>query len=187
MQNQHSRHFLFLFLHVRALSLTVVQAVAQIEAEAKAKAEEAAAILKDNSNATDVFISDVKGINPKIIGLYSPTQETGRDGRIVYRKCDASDTLFEKFCIEHCEGDWQVKHEHDILMAYVRGGGALEDCCLQEWHVWDGRNFTIQHNVKIATGQKARFKASVGCSFEPECRINTVATFFLFFTRVHRP
>ena len=74
------------FFSRASLILTVIQAVAQAEAEAKAEAEEAAAILKDNSNATDVFISGVKGINPKINGLYSPTQETGLDGRMLYRK-----------------------------------------------------------------------------------------------------
>ncbi len=64
MQNQHSRHFLS-FFHVRAPALTVGQAVAQAKAEAEAEAKAAAAILKENSNATDVFISGFKGVNFK--------------------------------------------------------------------------------------------------------------------------
>jgi hypothetical protein len=172
MQNQHSRHFLFLFLHVRALSLTVVQAVAQAEAEAKAEAEEAAAILKDNSNATDVFISDVKGINPKIIGLYSPTQETGRDGRIVYRK--SGECGPEALFIEHDddEGDyWEVidRSGPELLLAYVRGGCALEDCCLRKWTVYDGENHVKRPSVKLLTGEEARSKASDRASFASEC------------------
>ena len=116
MQNQHSRHFLS-FFHVRAPALTVGQAVAQAKAEAEAEAKAAAAILKENSNATDVFISgsnatDVfisgfKGVNFKINRLYSPTQETRRDGRMLYLKSGESGP--EAMCIEQYEGQWQVK------------------------------------------------------------------------------
>jgi hypothetical protein len=150
-----------------------------------------AATLKDNSKATDIFISGVKGLHDEVNGLYTPTQERGQDGRIVYRKCNRTDLWIEKLCIEHFEGDWQVTYEEDMgsgdCLAYARGEGALEDCCLREWNVFDGDKFTIQPTVKIATGQKARFKASVRGNFEPECRINTVASFFHFVTCVHRP
>ncbi len=98
-----------------------------------------AATLKDNSKATDIFISGVKGLHNEVNGLYSPTQERGRDGRIAYRKCNtwrivyrkciASDLWIEKLCIEHFEGHGQVTYEEDMgsgdCLAYTRGEGAL--------------------------------------------------------------
>jgi hypothetical protein len=152
-----------------------------------------AALVRDNSKATDIFISGVQGDNSIINGLYAPTQKRGQDGRIVYWKCDIDpgsvNSCFE-FYIEHFEGDWQVKLGEEmggpICLAYTRGEGALEDCCLREWNVFDGGKFTIQPTVKFATVQKAKFKASVRGIFEPECRINTVFTFsFYFCTCVH--
>ena len=161
------------FLSRASLILTVVQAVAQAEAEAEAKAEEAAAILKDNSNATDVFISGVKGINPKINGLYSPTQETGLDGRMLYRKSGESGP--EALCIEHYDdegGHWQVidkSNPDGESYAYVEGGCALEDCCLRKWRVYDGVTHVKRPSVKLVTGEEARSKASDRASFASEC------------------
>ncbi len=38
---------------------------------------------QSNSQAIDIFISGVEGVNSDINGLYSPTEETGQNGRIV--------------------------------------------------------------------------------------------------------
>jgi hypothetical protein len=123
---------------------------------------EAAAILNDNSKATDIFISGVQGAYFKINGLYSPTQATGHDGRISYRKSNAFGN--QEFCIEHYEGEWRVIEEWDgesgDSFAYVQGGCALEKCRSGTWKVYDGEEFVDQPSVKMVTGHKAKSKAS---------------------------
>ena len=79
--------------------------------QAKAAAEAAAAIIKENTKAADIFISGIKGRRSVINGLYSPTQETGQDGRVLYRKSDECGD--EALCIEHFEGRWCVKNQSD--------------------------------------------------------------------------
>ena len=125
--------------------------------QAKAVAEAAAAFLKDNSNHADIFISGVKGRNQKVNGLFSPTQETGQDGRMLYRKSGAPGD--EAMCIEHFEGRWQVKNQSDrgsgACCAYVEGGCALEDCCLRKWKVVDSDGFVDEPSVRMVTVAEA--------------------------------
>ena len=125
----------------------------------------AAAIRKDNSKAADIFICGVTGVNFVINGLYSPTEETGQDGRVLYRK-NGDGAL----CIEHFEGRWCVKNQSDrgsvTCFAYVEGGCALEDCrpqksFLRTWKVSDGKHFFEQTSVVIIVkGRKSQSQAS---------------------------
>ena len=138
--------------------------------QAKAAADAAAAIRKDNSKAGDIFISGFEGRNHEIDGLYSPTQEKGQDGRVLYRKSDECGD--EALCIEHFEGRWRVKNQSDrgsgMCCAYVDGGCALEDCRLRTWKVSDGRYFVDQPSVQMVTGEKAKSQASGRSVLAPE-------------------
>ncbi len=169
------------FLQAAAEAKAVAEAKAAAEAEAaaeakaaavaKAAAEAKAAVIRDNLKAADIFISGIECRNSYAIitelsspnGLYTPTQETGQDGRILYRKSDGSG-IFEDFCIEHFEGQWQVKLEENlgsgVCCAFVRGGCALESCCSRQWKVVDGEEIVDQPNVEILAGQQAKCKAS---------------------------
>jgi hypothetical protein len=150
----------------------IAQAKAAAEA-AKAAAKAAAAIVKDNSQAADIFISGVEGVHSVINGLYSPTEETGQDGRILYRR--SGERGDEALCIEHFEGRWRVKNESQrgsgACRAYVEGGCALEDCRSSKWdyrsRTWQVENrfgdFVDEPSVRIATGDAAKSQAS-GCS-----------------------
>ena len=126
-----------------------------MKAEAKA-----APILQDNARAVDIFISGGKGRHYVINGLYSPTQETGQDGRTLYRMCGAHGE--QVLCIEYFEGRWQVKNQSDrgssACLAYVysiysivEGGCALEDCCSRTWKVVDGDDFVDGPSVRMVT------------------------------------
>ena len=112
-----------------------------------------AAVLKDNSKAADIFISGVQGVHSVINGLYSPTQETGQDGRILYRR--SGERGDEALCIEHFEGRWRVKNESDrgsgACRAYVEGGCALEECRSRTWKVVDSDDFVDEPSVNMAT------------------------------------
>ena len=155
------------------LTLTAGQAEAKAAAEAEAVDEADAAILADNSKATDVFISGVKGVNSVINGLYSPTQETGQDGRILYRKSGESGD--KALCIGHDDGKcWEVKDALDIgrdvcPRAFVRGGCALEECCSRLWCVYDGKDHVDQPGVKVVTGDEAKSMASSHSTLAPQC------------------
>jgi hypothetical protein len=141
----------------------------------QAAAEAKAAILKDNLKATDIFISGIEVRDSSVYlsseysrdGLYSPTQETGQDGRVLYLKSGE----FENFYIEHFEGQWQVKDEMDVgssvCFAFVRGGCALEECCSRRWNVVDGEGIVGQPDVEIVTGQQAKSKASSNIILAP--------------------
>ena len=104
-----------------------------------------------------MVLSGVQGVNSVINGLYSPTQETGQDGRILYRR--SGDLGDEALCIEHFEGKWQVKNLSDrgsgACRAYVEGGCALEGCCLRTWKVVDGEYFVEKPGVRMATVSEA--------------------------------
>jgi len=132
------------------------------EAAAEAAVEAAAAVLKDNSKAADIFISGVQGVHSVINGLYSPTKETGQDGRILYRR--SGERGDEALCIEHFEGRWRVKNESDrgsgACRAYVEGGCALEECRSRTWKVVDGDDFVDRQSVRMATGDAVRSQAS---------------------------
>ena len=138
--------------------------------QAKAAAEAAAAILKDNSMAADIFISGFEGHNSVINGLYLPTQETGQDGRRLYRK--SGECGDEALCIEHFEGRWRVKNQSDggsgMCCAYVEGGCALEDCRSLIWKVSDGDDFVDQPSVQMVTGGEAKSQASGRSVLAPE-------------------
>ncbi len=127
--------------------------------------EKKAAIVKDNSKAADIFISGVQGVHSVINGLYSPTKETGQDGRILYRR--SGERGDEALCIEHFEGLWRVKNESKrgsgACRAFVEGGCALEDCRSRTWKVVDGEFFVDEPSVRMSTGEAARSQAS-GCS-----------------------
>ena len=133
--------------------------------QAKAAAEAAAAIRKDNSKAADIFISGVKGRHSVVNGLYSPTQETGQDGRVLYRK--SGECGDEALCIEHFEGRWRVKNQSDrgsvACFAQVEGCCTLEGCRSRVWKVSDGDEvwyFVDQPSVQMVTGEEAKSQAS---------------------------
>ena len=144
--------------------------------QAKAVAEAAAAIRKDNSKAADIFISGFEGRNHVIDGLYSPTQEKGQDGRVLYRKSGESGD--QALCIEHFEGRWRVKNQSDrgsvACFAYVEGCCALEECRPQKcfsrtWKVSDGKHFVEQTSVEIIVkGRKSKSQASRPSDPAPE-------------------
>ena len=82
----------------------------------------------DSSKACTMVLSCVKGGNSIVNGLYLPTQETGRDGRMLYRK--SGESRAEALWIEHFEGQWQVKNEMDrdsrVCCAFIQGNCALD-------------------------------------------------------------
>ena len=85
-----------------------------------------------------VFISGATGPwAAGINGFYGVTEEKSLDGRLVLSKRGDPSV-----CIEHYEGDWQVKADWSkgsgICMACVAGGCALEDCTSRVWKVDDG-------------------------------------------------
>jgi hypothetical protein len=102
-------------------------------------------------------LSGVFGTNSKINGLYSPTQETGRDGRMLYRKSGESGS--EALCIEHYKGQWQVKYEmdrdSDVCVAFIQGNCALDHHHLHGWNVVYDRDFVHQPSVKLAVVAEA--------------------------------
>jgi hypothetical protein len=143
----------------------------QAAAEAKAAAAAAAAILKDNSDAADIFLLGFQGYNSVVNGLYSPTQETGQDGRVLYRKSDEFD-LDEELCIDHFEGAWRVTNrwgrEDDARLAYCEGGCALEYCLSRTWKVFDGEDFVDEPSAKLVTEGEAISQASGRSVLAPE-------------------
>ena len=102
-------------------------------------------------------LSGVFGTNSKINGLYSSTQETGRDGRMLYRKSGESGP--EALWIEHYEGQWQVKYEVDrdsgVCVAFIEGNCALDHHHLHGWNVVCDRDFVQQPSVKMAAVAEA--------------------------------
>ena len=111
-----------------------------------------------------MVLSGVQGVNSVINGLYLPTQETGQDGRRLYRKSGESGD--QALCIEHFEWQWQVKAESDrgtgFFVASVEGGCALEDVgCLSKWRVYNSKKkLANQPNVLILTEDEVICKAS---------------------------
>jgi hypothetical protein len=109
-----------------------------------------------------MVLSGVEGVNSDINGLYSPTEEIGEDGRVLYRKNGESGA--QALCIEHLNKRWEVKYESDrgssTCLASVRGDCALEECCSRLWKVRGGKEFVEQLSVKILTGAEAASKAS---------------------------
>ena len=111
-----------------------------------------------------MVLSGVQGVNSVINGLYLPTQETGLDGRRLYRKSGESGD--QALCIEHFEWQWQVKAESDrgagSFVASVEGGCALEDCRLSKWRVYNSKHKKLanQPNVLILTEDEVICKAS---------------------------
>jgi hypothetical protein len=134
-----------------------ISAPAGVKAVAEAKSAVEADILKNESRTTCIFISGVKGPNSVINGLYSPTQETGQDGRTIYLK--SGEIGDEALCIEHFGGQWQVKNQSDrgssLCCAFVEGGCALEYCRLREWRVVDVMDFVAQPSVSIVAVAEA--------------------------------
>jgi hypothetical protein len=101
-----------------------------------------------------MVLSGVQGVNSVINGLYLPTQETGQDGRRLYRKSGESGD--KALCIEHVAGEWQAKNEMDRgsrrCRAWVRGNCALEDCASRPWAVYGGKKKWVdQPNVNVVT------------------------------------
>ena len=109
-----------------------------------------------------MVLSGVQGVNSVINGLYLPTQETGQDGRTIYRK--SGECGDEALCIEHFEGRWRVKNQSDrgsgMCFAYVEGCCALEGCRSRIWKVSDGKHFVDQPSAKLVTGEEAKSQAS---------------------------
>ena len=114
-------------------------------------------------SAGAVFISGAAGLHSaRINGFYTVTEEKSSDGRVVLSKRGDAST-----CIEHFEGDWQVKRVSGkgtgACKAFVQGGCALEDCTSRVWSVYIGKEFEDQPSVKIATGSEAERQVSGGC------------------------
>ena len=109
-----------------------------------------------------MVLSGVQGVNSVINGLYSPTQETGQDGRRLYRKSGESGD--QALCIEHFKGRWQVKAESHrfsgIHVAFVEGGCVLEDCQESNWKVYNSAGKLRVQEVKIMTEEEANAKVS---------------------------
>ena len=121
------------------------------------------AILADNSKACSMVLSGVQGVNSVINGLYLPTQETGQDGRRLYRK--SGECGDQALCIEHFEGQWMVKAESDrgtgSFFASVEGDCALEECRLSKWRVYNSKmKLANQPHVLILTEEEVICKAS---------------------------
>ncbi len=108
-----------------------------------------------------MFLSGVQGVNSVINGLYLPTQETGRDGRRLYRKSGESGD--QALCIEHDDDNWWVLDKLGASRAHVEGSCALEDCRSRIWKVSDGEDFVDQPSVQMVTEKEAKSQAS-GCS-----------------------
>ncbi len=131
-----------------------------------------------------VFISGATGDRAGAInGPYSPTQEKGADGRIVYGKDGDASICIEHFggewqvdasmCFEHFGGEWQVKavedKGQDVCLGSVQGGCALEDCASRAWKVWDTGKLTDQTSVKIVTGAEAHREVGRPCIVYHAC------------------
>jgi large subunit ribosomal protein L40e len=147
---------------------STLQLMPHLSAEAKAAD---AAILKENSEATDIFFTGFGGFNFVINGLYSPTQETGQDGRMLYRKSGDFE-MDEEFYIDHFEGEWRITNnvgwEDDMRFAYVEGGCALENCCLRTWKAFDSDGFVDEPSVRMVAGEAAKSQASDRSVLAPE-------------------
>ena len=112
-----------------------------------------------------VFISGATGPRAAAInGLYDRTGEISGGYAVYSKRGDSS------VCIEHYEGDWQVKSVSNkgtgTCKANVAGGCALEDCASRVWKVDDGvpeHPLIEQPSVKMATGREAERQVSGGC------------------------
>ena len=113
-----------------------------------------------------MVLSGVQGVNSVINGLYLPTQETGQDGRVLYRK--SGECGDEALCIEHDDDDWWVIDRLGAGRAYVEGCCALEDCRSRIWKVSDGDDFVDQPSVQMVTGDEAKTQASGRSVLAPE-------------------
>ncbi len=113
-----------------------------------------------------MVFSGVNGVNFVINGLYSPTQEKGQDGRIIYRKIGEPGD--EVLCIEHDDDNWWVIDELGASRAHVEGCCALEECRSRLWKVRDGDDFVHQPNAKLVTEQEAALQASGRNVLAPE-------------------
>ncbi len=112
-----------------------------------------------------MYLSGIEGINSHINGCYLATQERGQDGRTLYRKMGD-----DPWCIEHFEGEWQVKAESDrgsgACVASVEGLCALEDCGLRKWRVYNSKNRLMnQPSVMMLTEKEVNSKASGAGNF----------------------
>jgi hypothetical protein len=113
-----------------------------------------------------MVLSGVQGVNCAINGLYLPTQKTGQDGRVVYRKSDECGD--EALYIEHGDDNWWVIDKLGASRAHVEGGCALEDCRSRTWKVSDGEGFVDQPSAKLVTGEEAKSQASGRSVLAPE-------------------
>jgi hypothetical protein len=135
------------------------KAAAEAKAAANAKAAAEAKISAENARAVPMLISGATGkFADRVNGCFDSTQETGADGRVLYRKRgDAS------VCMEHFEGKWSIKSEAEIdtsnCWAYVKGGCALEDCTSRQWTLSDGTGKGVWTNpplMKVMTEAEAK-------------------------------
>ena len=113
-----------------------------------------------------MFLSGIQGVNSVMNGLYLPTQETGQDGRVLYRK--SGECGEEALCIEHDDDNWWVIDKLGASRAHVEGGCALENCHSRTWKVSDGEGFVDQLSVQMVTGEAAKSQASGRSVFAPE-------------------
>ena len=109
-----------------------------------------------------VFISGATGPTAAAInGAYDRTSEVCGGYALYAKRGDAST------CIEHHEGDWQVKAVSSkgkgVCWAYVAGGCGLEACTSRVWRVWDGKAHVDAPSVKLVAGAEAQRQVRGGC------------------------
>jgi hypothetical protein len=121
----------------------------------------ALAVAEDNARAASVLISGATGwYSGCINGFFSPTQERGLDGRVVYRKCGCDDTV-----IVHRNGCWAITGRYDKLQhnsaARVLGGCCLEECGSRPWETHtENKIGTTPHMLNIESGPEVERKVS---------------------------
>ena len=103
-----------------------------------------------------MFIRGGTGVNVAgINGFYEPAQEKGLDGRVLYAKRGDA-----RVCIEHHEGDWEVKPVSskgtNVCYAYVAGGCGLDACTSRVWKARDGPVWNDLPSVKLVAEAEVR-------------------------------
>ncbi len=116
------------------------------------------AVVKDNARAAPLLVSGAAGWYSECVnGFFAPTQEKGRDGRVVYMKCGDNST-----CIEHCGGRWSIRSvsNRNGLYAGVSCKCSLEACGSRKWSVHTATKFAHQQMLNVQTGSDIERKVS---------------------------
>ena len=136
-------------------------------------------IAEDNARAGPIFLSGFATIAPAanaaaaaaaavpdvpVNGLFDPSKERGKDGRVIYvKRSDGS------MIIEHRAGSWHMKPPDfkglEACLAFVPGGRSLEMCLPHAWHVHDGKLWVEQASVRMVKGAEAERWVSASCRY----------------------